>query len=188
MFIAVDGKATGPFGEAELARRLKSRANAATVYVWMEGMEDWALATEVPALRKVVARLDAVEGFDPFDYILGTWVTRGNVVGALTINSRLTLTKDLQFTEVNDVTESQPKRTEQGTFYSVYTGHQIITGTWTYYDTSRTRLLIHLKVEDSSKTGDADIPKAEDRTLEMVLQGPDTMRNVYGGVYHRQSY
>lgn len=80
VFVAKDGQPTGPYDEAGLRQRIRSRAEAATTLVWHQGMADWAPATQVPALAVLVASLPAETPVDFGHYILGTWTSNDSVI------------------------------------------------------------------------------------------------------------
>ena len=49
-YVLVDGEQTGPFGLADLRRRVLSGALLPDTWVWADGMAEWRRAQHVPAL------------------------------------------------------------------------------------------------------------------------------------------
>lgn len=49
-FVLVDGEQTGPFDLAEVRDRVLAGDVGPDTYVWADGMDDWRVASETPAL------------------------------------------------------------------------------------------------------------------------------------------
>lgn len=54
-YVALDGKAAGPFDEAELSRLITQGQLTRQTYLWKSGMSDWILAENLPDILKLVA-------------------------------------------------------------------------------------------------------------------------------------
>ena len=52
VYAAVDGKQAGPFGAAALEARIEAGTITRDTLVWMQGMDDWAPASEVEAVAR----------------------------------------------------------------------------------------------------------------------------------------
>ena len=73
VYVAQGGKRTGPFDEAGL-KGLASKGNLTNeTLVWKEGMSDWAPASSISELKKIIAATKPA--FDPKKYLIGTWET-----------------------------------------------------------------------------------------------------------------
>lgn len=82
VYVAENGQVIGPFDEAALGARIGSRAQAAKTQVWMQGMADWAPATEVPALAALIAGLPQEPLFDAARYVIGSWASDDHLIQA----------------------------------------------------------------------------------------------------------
>jgi hypothetical protein len=49
-YVLVDGQQTGPFSLADVRARVLDGDVGPETYVWADGMDDWRLARETPAL------------------------------------------------------------------------------------------------------------------------------------------
>ncbi len=82
IFVAVNGQQVGPLDQQGFAAHLGTPEAAATTYVWMPGMSDWALASTVPALQAIIASMGQAGGgemaapADPAAFMLGVWVSK----------------------------------------------------------------------------------------------------------------
>lgn len=94
VYIAEDGQTLGPFSEAELREKIRSRAEAARTLVWHRGLEGWRRATEVPRLTGFVRALPAETPVDLAAHVLGTWTSTDwpVAVPGRTMIGRLTVT------------------------------------------------------------------------------------------------
>lgn len=54
-YVAMDGKATGPFALSELSNLVKLKRLTNETYVWRAGMAEWDLAQNIPEILGVVA-------------------------------------------------------------------------------------------------------------------------------------
>ena len=73
VYIADGDLATGPFDEAGIRDRIRSQSEAAQTLVWHQGMSDWTMATDVPALAALIASLPRETAMDFDVLILGKW-------------------------------------------------------------------------------------------------------------------
>lgn len=71
VYVVKNGHTTGPFDAPGLAGHIRSKAEAARILVWHEGMPDWSPAAQVPALAAFVENLPEQTPFDPKAFF--TW-------------------------------------------------------------------------------------------------------------------
>ena len=85
IYVSVNGQAVGPMDAAGFVQQLGTAGAAATTYVWMPGMGEWALASTVPALQAIIASIgqtgsgDMAPPADPAAFMLGNWVSESFV-------------------------------------------------------------------------------------------------------------
>lgn len=54
-YVVLDGRASGPYTDAELLQLIASGQVTKETYVWEPGMPDWKLAEDVPGVLRLVA-------------------------------------------------------------------------------------------------------------------------------------
>lgn len=54
-YVALDGRACGPYTDAELLQLMADGRVTKETYIWEPGMPDWKLAEDVPGVLRLVA-------------------------------------------------------------------------------------------------------------------------------------
>lgn len=55
IFVALEGRAAGPFSPSELTRLISEKQLTRETYVWKPGMTDWTLAENMPEVIRLAA-------------------------------------------------------------------------------------------------------------------------------------
>lgn len=55
LYVVLDGRASGPFSEAELSRLIADKRLSVDTLVWKPGMSDWQRAETLPEVLRLVA-------------------------------------------------------------------------------------------------------------------------------------
>lgn len=214
VYIADGDLATGPFGEQEIRKRIKSQAEAARTLVWHQGMADWAMATDVPALAALIASLPAQTPLDFKALILGKWIINDAMLIAgdetqsggslipgwaqMQFNSDKTYTYKAYAQWVNRFFRPVPTPPLQPGQVPVRPPMQLVDNTVTYTlsgsgkywvePVDATRFDLVLIGTNKITTNDKpEKPKAIDDKIGFTVIGPDHLLSKKGENFHRRS-
>ena len=84
IYMIVNGEQVGPLDAGQFKTYLAKPEAAASTYVWMPGMPEWLLASNVPQLQAIIASIGHVDGEDTGAFtvadinafILGVWISQ----------------------------------------------------------------------------------------------------------------
>ncbi len=196
VYVVEDGLVVGPFDVAQLRARLGSRTRAAATQVWMQGMSDWAPASQVPALAALVASLPLDPPFDVAKYMIGSWLSDDHPItmksGAIVGRQFFVFAADGTFTE-----QAYGSRVSVTTIPGASPGHAEIDSKQFFLNTSAKGtfavrpgndgfFVVEMKgtVTDNSSGAMGETQEARIE-LEFKQLGPNQMRTRYGVNYHK---
>ncbi|RVT86775.1 DUF4339 domain-containing protein [Rhodobacteraceae bacterium CCMM004] len=144
VWVADGADVLGPFDARGLADRLKTQETAARTFVWMQGMDGWALATDVPALTELVSGLplNEIDALDPKTHLVGHWEMLMAQAGEGTRTGHMTFRADGSYALHQRVQglapeySTDPKTGAQTVKLTEVDNNLTEKGTWEYRDES----------------------------------------------------
>lgn len=200
VYVAEDGQVLGPFDAAALKTRILSKAEAAKTLVWMQGMNDWTPASQVPALAGFVAGLPIETPFDAAKFIIGSWKSdtqvietkkKVGVMGTISFIFRADGTysgqKSGAYFHSRATAGADPSRPEIDTQH--YIVNLTMTGTYEVTLGQDGYFSVHMKGKSvDNSTGAEGATRKGSETYDFRQLGPILMQTRYGVKYHRASY